>query len=360
MSDRIEEFRSRILERRPLRLRGGGSKDFYGGPLAGAVLDTRGYSGIVGYEPSELVITARAGTPLAELESALAARRQVLACEPPHFGKATVGGEIAGGATLGGAVAAGLSGPRRAVTGSLRDYVLGVKLMDGEGRELIFGGQVMKNVAGFDVSRLVTGSLGTLGLILEVSLKVMPLPVAEATLRFEMPQSKALDALNGWGGQPVPLAASCWHDDVLTLRLAGANAAITAACKKLGGERIGEAEAAGFWADLREQTTAFFAGEEPLWRLSLPSVTPPLDLPGPQLIEWGGAQRWLRGAVDAGQLRETAARVGGHATLFRGGDKTGGVFAPLSPALMEVHRRLKQSFDPYGVFNPGRLYPEIM
>ncbi len=352
MIDRIEEFRSRILERKPLRLKGGGSKDFYGGPLQGDVLDTRGYSGIVGYEPTELVITARAGTPLAELESALAARRQVLACEPPHFGDATVGG----------AVAAGLSGPRRAVAGSLRDFVLGVKLMDGEGRELNFGGQVMKNVAGFDVSRLVTGSLGTLGLILEVSLKVMPLPVAQATLRFEMPQDRALDALNGWGGQPVPLAATCWQDGILTLRLSGARAAITAACEKLGGERIGEPEAAGFWAALREQATPFFAGPDthaPLWRLSLPSVTPPLDLPGPQLIEWGGAQRWLRGALDATHLRETAAKAGGHATLFRGGDKAGGVFAPLSPALMEVHRRLKQSFDPYGVFNPGRLYSEF-
>ncbi|KAF0164145.1 MAG: glycolate oxidase FAD binding subunit [Rhodocyclaceae bacterium] len=359
MTDRIEEFRSRILERKPLRLRGGGSKDFYGGPLSGDVLDTRGYSGIVGYEPTELVITARAGTPLAELESALAARRQVLACEPPHFGNATIGGEITGGATIGGAVAAGLSGPRRAVAGSLRDYVLGVKLMDGEGRELNFGGQVMKNVAGFDVSRLVTGSLGTLGLILEVSLKVMPLPVAQATLRFEMPQDRALDALNGWGGQPVPLAASCWQGDVLTLRLSGAQAAVTAACEKLGGERVAEAEAADFWIALREQTTAFFVGDAPLWRLSVPSVAPPLDLPGAQLIEWGGAQRWLRGAVDVTQLRETAARVGGHASLFRGGDKTGGVFASLSPALMEVHRRLKQSFDPYGVFNPGRLYPEL-
>jgi glycolate oxidase FAD binding subunit len=286
---------------------------------------------------------------LAEIESALAARRQVLACEPPHFGAAT----------LGGAVAAGLSGPRRAVSGSLRDYVLGVKLMDGEGRELNFGGQVMKNVAGFDVSRLVAGSLGTLGLILEVSLKVMPQPVAEATLRFEMPQDKALDALNCWGGQPVPLAASCWQDAVLTLRLAGARAAVTAACERLGGERVAEVEAAGFWAGLREQTMAFFAGDAPLWRLSVPSVAPPLSLPGPQLIEWGGAQRWLRGVGDAAHLRETAARVGGHATLFRGGDKTGGVFAPLSPALMEVHRRLKQSFDPYGVFNPGRLYSEF-
>ena len=352
MSDRVEEFRSRILERKPLRLKGGGSKDFYGGPLLGEVLDTRGYSGIVGYEPTELVITARCGTPLAEIESALATRRQVLACEPPHFGNATIGG----------AVAAGLSGPRRAVAGSLRDYVLGVKLMDGEGHELNFGGQVMKNVAGFDVSRLVTGSLGTLGLILDVSLKVMPLPVAEATLRFEMPQDKALDAMNRWAGQPVPLAATCWQDGVLTLRLSGAQAAITAACANLGGERVAEPDASSFWDSLREQTTAFFAGDAPLWRLSLPSVAPPLAVADAQLIEWGGAQRWLRGAVNGASLREMAAKAGGHATLFRGGhgeQRAGGVFAPLSPALTEVHRRLKQSFDPYGVFNPGRLYPEL-
>jgi len=362
VSDAIEEFRSRILERKPLRLKGGGSKDFYGGPLQGELLDTRSHSGIVGYEPSELVITARGGTPLAEIESALAARRQCIACEPPRFGAATIGGAIVGGATIGGAVAAGLSGPRRATAGSLRDFVLGVTLMDGEGRELIFGGQVMKNVAGFDVSRLITGSLGTLGLILDVSLKVMPLPAAEATLRFELPQDQALDTMNRWAGQPVPLAATCWQGDVLTLRLCGAQAAITAACKSLGGELVAEPEAAGFWTALREQTAQFFAGPDthgPLWRLSLPSVTPPLDLPAPQLIEWGGAQRWLRGAVDVASLREMAAKAGGHATLFRGGDKAGGVFSPLPPSLMEVHRRLKQSFDPYGVFNPGRLYPEL-
>jgi glycolate oxidase FAD binding subunit len=350
MSDHIEDFRARILERKPLRLRGGGSKDFYGGVPTGDVLDMRSHSGILGYEPSELVITARAGTPLAEIKSALAERRQFLACEPPQFG---------GAATLGGVVAAGLSGPRRATAGSLRDFVLGVKLMDGEGRELNFGGQVMKNVAGFDVSRLIAGSLGTLGLILEISLKVLPLPAADATLRFELPQDQALDAINRWAGQPLPLAATCWQDKVLTLRLSGAQAAVTAACEKLGGEQLAGADAEDFWTALREQADAFFAGDAPLWRLSLPSVTPALDLPGPQLIEWGGAQRWLHGAADAAGLREAAARAGGHATLFRGGDKSGGVFTPLSPALMEVHRRLKQAFDPYGVFNPGRLYPEL-
>jgi glycolate oxidase FAD binding subunit len=343
----IDDFRARILERKPLQLRGGGSKDFYGGSPAGAVLDTRNYSGIVSYEPTELVVTARCGTPLADLESALAERRQFLACEPPRFGTATVGG----------AVAAGLSGPRRAAVGSLRDFVLGVKLMDGEGRVLRFGGEVMKNVAGFDVSRVIAGSLGTLGLILEVSLKVLPLPVGDASLRFEMPQDKALEAMNRWAGQPLPLVANCWQDGLLTLRLSGAQAAVASAVARLGGEPL--ADAAAFWFALCEQTADFFAGDAPLWRLSLPSVTPPLDLPGAQLVEWGGAQRWLRGEHDPARLREAAARAGGHATLFRGGDKACAVFAPLPAPLMEVHRRLKQSFDPYGVFNPGRLYPEL-
>jgi glycolate oxidase FAD binding subunit len=350
----IDEFRARILERKPLRIRGGGSKDFYGGPLSGEIMDTRAHAGIVSYEPTELVVTARCGTPLAELESALAARRQFLACEPPRFS----------GATVGGAVAAGLSGPRRAAVGSLRDFVLGVRIMDGEGRVLKFGGEVMKNVAGFDVSRLMTGSLGTLGLILDVSLKVLPLPAGDASLRFEMPQDKALEAMNRWAGQPLPLVASGWQDGVLTIRLSGAQAAVLAACRTLGGEPLGAA-ADEFWNGLREQSAAFFAGPEthgPLWRLSVPSVAAPLELPAPQLIEWGGAQRWLRGEADASQLREAAARAGGHATLFRGGhgeQRGGGVFAPLQPALMEVHRRLKQSFDPYGVFNPGRMYPEF-
>lgn len=351
-ADMLDEFRARILERKPLRLKGGGSKDFHGGPLAGAVLQTGAYSGIVSYEPTELVVTARCGTPLAELESALAARRQFLACEPPRFGAGTVGG----------AVAAGLSGPRRASAGSLRDFVLGVKLMDGEGRVLKFGGEVIKNVAGFDVSRLMTGSLGTLGLILEVSLKVMPLPVGDATLRFEMPQDKAIDAMNRWAGQPLPLVAGSWQDGVLTVQLSGARAAVASACQKLGGETLAAAAATEFWTGLREQNAAFFAGDLPLWRFSVPSVATPLELPGEQLLEWGGAQRWLRSDADAEQMRQTAARAGGHATLFRGGQgeqRSGGVFSPLPAALMEVHRRLKQSFDPYGVFNPGRMYPEF-
>ncbi|MBI5785368.1 MAG: glycolate oxidase subunit GlcE [Rhodocyclales bacterium] len=348
MNDLSEQFVERITAAssdQPLCIRGGGSKDFYGEARRGEVIDTRGHAGIVAYEPTELVITARCGTPLAEIEAALAAQNQFLAFEPPTFGAGTVGG----------AVAAGLSGPRRASVGALRDYVLGVTILSGVPRRLTFGGTVMKNVAGYDVSRLMAGSLGTLGLILEVSLKVLPRPVAEASLRFDLPQAKALDALNAWAGQPLPLSASCWCDDALTLRLSGAEAAVAAAMRRLGGD--GVTDAAAFWTSLREQRHAFFAGDETLMRLSLPSNAPPLALPGAQLIEWGGSQRWWRG--DAATAREVAAKAGGHAVLFRGADKSAGVFQPLPAPILNIHRRLKAAFDPRGVFNTGRLYPNL-
>jgi glycolate oxidase FAD binding subunit len=334
-----------------LRPRGGGSKDFYGGALTGNVLDIREYSGVIDYEPTELVITARAGTPLAELEAVLAGSGQMLAFEPPHFGAAT----------LGGCVAAGLSGPRRAAAGAVRDFVLGVRMLDGEARDLRFGGQVMKNVAGYDVSRLVTGAMGTLGLILEVSLKVLPLAPAQTTLRFEMPEDAALRTVNQWAGQPLPVSATCFSGNELTVRLAGAPAAVSAARKHLGGELL--AEDAAFWNALREQTASFFAGDAfdntPLWRLSVPSNTAPLELPGAQLIEWGGALRWLRSAAPVRRIREAAAKAGGHATLFRAADKSAGVFHPLAAPLLDIHRKLKLAFDPHCIFSPGRMYAEF-
>jgi glycolate oxidase FAD binding subunit len=345
----IEAFRERVLTRAPLRLRGGGSKDFYGGPLDGEVLDVSNYRGIVSYEPSELVMTARAGTSLVELEAALAERGQWMAFEPPSF---------SGAATLGGAMASGLSGPGRARYGALRDFVLGAKVMDGEGRVLTFGGQVMKNVAGFDVSRLMAGSLGTLGLILEVSLKVLPVPVGQVTLRFQLAQDKALDLMNRWAGQSLPVTATSWEGEVLLVRLAGAEAAVRSAGESLGGERLPDAAAVAYWTSLRDQSHAFFTGDAPLWRLSVPPTTAPLDLPGATLIEWGGAQRWFRGERDAAQVRAVAQRSGGHATLFRGGDRAG-VFTPLPAPVAAIHRRLKTAFDPHGVFNRGRLLPEL-
>ncbi|QNA87953.1 glycolate oxidase subunit GlcE [Massilia sp. Dwa41.01b] len=344
----IEQFRDQVRAaaagKRPLRIRGGGSKDWYGGLLQGAILDTRVHTGIVDYEPTELVITARCGTPLAEIEATLAERNQMLAFEPPHFGEH---------ATFGGAVAAGLSGPRRANIGAVRDFVLGAQLMDGKGEVLKFGGQVMKNVAGYDVSRLLVGSLGTLGLLLEVSVKVLPRAFAETTLQFQMSEIEALRCLNEWGGQPLPISASCWCEGVLALRLSGARA-VDAAVVSLGGTVLNDADA--FWTALREQQHAFFKGDAPLWRLSVPSTTSAIVLGGPQLIEWGGAQRWLRAdsaAFDV--IRRAAVAAGGHATLFRGGDKSVGVFQPLAPAVARIHARLKDAFDPAHIFNPGRM-----
>ncbi len=344
----IDHFRQQILDAAStgsaLRIRGGGTKDWYGQELRGDILDTRGYGGIVDYEPTELVVTARCGTPLADIEAALAERNQMLAFEPPYFGE---------GATLGGAIASGLSGPRRATSGAVRDFVLGAQIMDGKGEVLTFGGQVMKNVAGYDVSRLLAGSLGTLGLMLQVSVKVLPRPVREATLRFEMDEITAIRALNEWGGQPLPISASCWHDGLLTLRLSGALAAVDAAEREMGGDSV--QDGAAFWTALREQRHSFFTGS--IWRLSVPSTASAIVLRGDQLIEWGGAQRWLRAdAAAAPSIRRSVAAAGGHATLFRGGDKRVGVFQPLAPAVARIHERLKAAFDPSQVFNPGRMY----
>ncbi len=343
-----------------LDIRGGGSKSFYGEVPRGERLDTTALAGVSSYEPSELVVTARAGTPLLELESVLEERGQCLPFEPPHF--VTHG---ATAATVGGMVAAGLSGPSRASVGAVRDYVLGASLLNGRGEVLHFGGQVMKNVAGYDVSRLLAGSMGTLGVILEVSLKVLPLAPATATLRFQLDQQAALDQLNAWGGQPLPLNASAWWDGTLVLRLRGALAAVNAAITRLGGELIDPAHATPFWNGLRHHHDEFFAkaltaveGQARLWRLSVPPTTAPLALPGEQLIEWGGAQRWICSAAPASLVRDTAAKAGGHATLFRG-NKAAGAFAPLKAPLDRIHRELKKAFDPSGVFNPGRMYPGL-
>jgi glycolate oxidase FAD binding subunit len=354
LTDFAERVRAACAPGRPLRLRGGGTKDFYGGPLEGEVFDTRAYAGIVAYEPTELVVTARCGTPLAELQAALAADGQMLAFEPPAFGPA---------ATVGGVVAAGLSGPRRASAGALRDFVLGAVLVDASGQVLRFGGQVMKNVAGYDVSRLLAGSLGILGPIAEVSLKVLPLPAAQATVAMSRPEAEALRLLAEWGGQPLPVSASAWHDGRLTLRFSGARAAVDAALARFragyGAADVDAARADAFWEGLREQADPFFAGDEPLWRLSLPPTAAPLALPGRQLLEWGGALRWLKSAAAADTIRAAAQAAGGTATLFRAADKSAGAFAPPATAVLEVHRRLKREFDPRGLFNPGRMFAGI-
>ena len=356
------QIRAAAASATPLCIRGGGTKDFYGEAPQGEHLDTTVWSGITAYEPSELVVTVRSGTPLAVLEDALAQQGQCLAFEPPRF---------APGGTVGGMVAAGLSGPARASVGAVRDFVLGVTLLNGRGELLTFGGQVMKNVAGYDVSRLMAGAMGTLGVLTDISLKVLPLAPAEATLRFVMDQATALQQLHRWGALPLPLNASCWVSDqgvgTLYVRLRGAVAAVDAACRQMGGERLDTAQAAADWQACRDQQLPWFKARagRALWRLSVPQTAPVLDLPGTALVEWQGAQRWV--LVDTGdatvadQLRRTAAVVGGSASLFIA-DSADGVSATgrldaLPAPLAQIHQSLKHAFDPAGILNPGRLYP---
>jgi glycolate oxidase FAD binding subunit len=380
LTDRI---RAAHADGTALRIRGGGSKDFYGERLQGEILDTRAYNGIVSYEPSELVVTVNAGTPLAELEAALAAQGQCLPFEPPRFvvrfdsdRTASVATQASNRATVGGMVAAGLSGPARASVGSVRDYVLGVQMVNGMGEQLTFGGTVMKNVAGYDVSRLMAGSLGTLGLITQVSLKVLPVAPAQATLVFDMAQDEALAQINHWGGEPLPLNASSWqHADgraQLHVRLCGAVAAVEAACKKMltqcGGLRLDSAAAQETWTHCRDHQSLFFT-ETPsdsavLWRISVPQSAPALALPHTQLIEWHGAQRWLWAAPDdAAQVRAAAHAAYGYATKFIAACAreywANNVFDALKPPLDKIHLQLKAQLDPKGIFNRGRMFADF-
>ena len=361
--------------RKPLRVRGGGSKDFFGAQLHGDLLETRGLQGIVSYEPTELVVTVRSGTLLSELEALLQERNQCLPFEPPHFGHA--------GTTIGGLVASGLSGPSRASVGATRDFVLGARLINGLGEHLTFGGQVMKNVAGYDVSRVLAGSWGTLGLITEVSLKVLAFAPCEASLVCTLGQQETLHLLHRWGGQPLPLNASCWQGEPgatggrLTMRLRGAQAAVRAALPKMqadveaqGGQaQPADAEAAMFfWDAMRNQQHAFFTQSPSehacLWRLSVAQTTPVLDLPYAQCVEWQGAQRWVwASASAASQLHALAAQAGGHATLFRrpagdlaDADAGAAVFDALEPTQQRIQTALQAEFDPDGVFNTGRMH----
>ncbi len=362
----VDRVRAARAAKTALNIQGGSTKTWYGEAPQGSALDVRPLAGISSYEPTELVVTVRAGTPLAELEAALADKGQCLPFEPPRFapgGSDDAKAPLRG--TVGGMVAAGLAGPARAAVGGVRDYVLGAKLLNGRAELLTFGGQVMKNVAGYDVSRLLAGAMGTLGVICEVSLKVLPLPVASATLRFERDEAAAIRQLNTWGGQPLPINASAWWDGMLVLRLAGAAAAVQSATQQLRGEVIAPAQATAFWTGLRDQSDEFFvkartalAAGATLWRLSVAATTPPLGLPGEQLIEWGGAQRWVVTTAPAARLREAAAQAGGHATAFRG-HKADGALAPLSAPLQRIHREMKTAFDPDRIFNPGRLYPGL-
>jgi len=317
------------------------------------ILNAAAYTGIIDYDPTELVMTARAGTSLADLESELQKQNQMLGFEPPHFGSE---------ATLGGCIASGLSGPRRVYAGAARDFVLGIRILDGNGSNLNFGGKVIKNVAGYDISRLMTGSMGTLGLLLEVSIKVLPIPPFELTLRMQMKEAEAIEKMNQWAGKPLPISATCFYENNLTLRLSGAQSAVHAARAKLGGELISDGTV--FWNSIREQTHPFFQSSSSLWRLSLKSNSPPLKLLGQQLIEWGGALRWLACSGEGMDTEENIIRsesilAGGNATLFRSNESSDSAFQPPGLQMMKIYQRIKEKFDPVGIFNPGRMFREL-
>jgi glycolate oxidase FAD binding subunit len=347
-TEELQEAVGRALTNgEPMEIRGSGSKGFYGRRPRGQPLEVAGHRGVTYYEPSELVVTARSGTRLRDLEALLAREGQMLPFEPPRFGEA---------ATLGGTVACNLSGPRRPYAGGARDFVLGVRLINGKGETVNFGGQVMKNVAGYDVSRLMAGAMGILGLLAEVSLKVLPAPETHVTVTMDTSQGEAIEAMNRYAARPVPISAAAWTDGRTYLRLSGTEAGVGAAARELGGDRMGTDESAAFWEDLREHRLDFFNDGDVLWRVSLPPATPPLSWPGAWLIDWGGGQRWLRTRMTREELVRQAASMGGYVTAFRGGSRDGEVFHPLNDAALRLHRRIKKAMDPRGIFNPGRMY----
>jgi len=351
MADSSENLREQILKARKkeqkLNIVGGGTKAFMG-RAADSHADTlklSKHTGIVEYHPVELIMTVRAGTTIKDIEAALAEEGQCLHFEPPRFGDAS---------TLGGTLACNLSGPARPWSGSVRDQVLGVRLLNGKGEHLRFGGQVMKNVAGYDTSRLQAGAMGTLGAITEVSLKVMPKPAMTLTLVEDMALNDVIKYMNQRAGEPKPITGAAWVDGKVYLRLSGAKSAVEATAEKWSGDVMEQGGA--FWQQLQHMQHDFFAGDEPLWRFSIGATAANPDLDGPWLIDWAGSQRWYRGAADSAKLESMAQQAGGQVTLFRGGDRTDEVMHHQPQALKTIQQRLKKSFDPDGLFNPGRLY----
>jgi glycolate oxidase FAD binding subunit len=343
-----ERVQAAAAARTPLAIAGSGSKGFYGRPLSAAPLAVTEHAGVVDYDPQELVLTARCGTRLAEIEALLGGCGQYLPFEPPHFGPA---------ATFGGTIACGLAGPARASAGPMRDFVLGVRVLTGKGALLSFGGRVMKNVAGYDVTRLMVGALGTLGVLLEISVKVLPRAPGELTLTFEMDPEPAIKHMNDWALTPLPVSATAWVDGRLYVRLQGSQAALVEARRRMGGETLAAADE--LWRSIKEHSHPFFDGAPNLWRASVPPESALFDLPGRTLIEWTGAQRWVVALDAAADLQERCAASGGFATRFRSANGSGAIFAPLPAALMSVHRELKRTFDPGAILNPGRLYADL-
>ena len=359
-ADQSQELAARVAraaeQRTPLAIQAGSTKTFLGEPGEGEPLDLSSHRGVVRYEPGELILTARAGTPLTEIEAVLAEENQMLAFEPPHYGA---------NATLGGTVATGVSGPARPFAGAARDFVLGARVINGRGEVLSFGGEVMKNVAGYDLSRLMAGAFGTLGVLLDISLKVLPVPKVESTRVFEHDAARALEQFKDWGRKPWPITAAYWENGATYLRLAGAGASVESAAQALGGEPLDDS--AGFWRDVREHERAFFNDARALWRVATAPAAPVLDLGDAKAdehagehewaLDWGGAQRWLLSDAPAESIRAAVAEHGGHASVYRG--EATPRLHPVPETLMRLHRRVKQSIDPERVLNRGRLYSDL-
>lgn len=343
-----DTVRQAVHTKQPLVIVGGGTKSFLGRCTRGDSLAVGAHRGIVNYDPSELVITARAGTPLAEVEAKLAQQGQMLAFEPPHFGA---------NATLGGTLACNLSGPRRPYAGAARDFVLGVRMLNGHGEVLRLGGEVMKNVAGYDVSRLMVGAMGTLGVLLEISLKVLPRPAASMTLTLRCTAREALERMNQLAATPVPVTAACFDGDQMYVRLEGAQTALHAGRSRVGGDEVPDGP--HFWRRVREHEHGFFRHNVSLWRLAVKSTAVMEGLEGRWFMDWGGGLRWYCGEEPMERIRTEAMKAQGHATLFRNPTTRDDVYQPLQPGLLALHQRLKRAFDPAGIFNRGRLYAQL-
>ena len=352
MTDLSTEFQQQICDavnrEAPINLVGGNTKHFYGREPQGEVLNVSGNSGVVDYEPTELVVTVRNGTTLSQLEAVLAEQGQMLGFEPPYFGEK---------ATIGGAIASGLSGPRRPFSGAVRDHILGCKIINGYADILSFGGTVMKNVAGYDLSRLLAGSMGALGLVVGRSLQAVPMPEIGETWWQEIKQNAVIQLMSQLLQKPFPISGLHYDGNRLFYRLCGSSGAIKQSTETLGGEQL--INDRDFWLRLKDQTSEFFQDDMPLWRISVAPATEQLPLAGSCLLDWGGALRWLKSDESAQHIYQTVAEAGGHATLFRGGERDGLVFQPLPSDLMQIQQRLKHAFDPKGVFNQGRMYPEF-
>jgi len=347
-----EQISTAHTDKRVLAICGNGSKNFYANHVHGEPVNIKKHTGIIDYQPSELMISARAGTPLHEINNTLAENNQMLGFEPPNYAQH---------ATIGGTIASGFSGPRRAFSGAARDFVLGCKVINGKGEILKFGGNVIKNVAGYDVSRLMCGAFGTLGVILETSLKVLPVPEHEQTQVLELDQISAVKLINKLGNQSLPLSANYIHDGKLYIRLSGNKNTVNQAAKNIGGETLQSKE--NIWQEICEHTHHFFKKtNENIWRLSLPATTTnlPDSLPvHDELIEWYGGLRWIKSDTTSDDIFSLADQLGGHAVLYRTQEETQNRLQPLAPGIKKLHLNLKHAFDPHNILNPGKLYPKM-